>query len=174
VHIDDRIPCDRKGRPVYARGKDVNETWVMILEKAYAKLHGCYDNLKTGYIDYGLRDLTGGACIKFKWTDKPTAVCCSSSFMRVWFAWWLQPLVESGELYNLLRAALEEGSLAGCSFNTGDESATESDRGDGILAVRCTHWNCDRFVERLRSWFSSCTCACLCSVNRDMRMASCR
>lgn len=75
VHIDDRIPCDRKGRPIYAHGKDVNETWVMILEKAYAKLHGCYDNLKTGYIDYGLRDLTGGACIKFKWTDKPTAVC---------------------------------------------------------------------------------------------------
>lgn len=42
VHIDDRIPCDRKGRPIYAHGKDVNETWVMLLEKAYAKLHGCY------------------------------------------------------------------------------------------------------------------------------------
>lgn len=31
-------------------------------------------NLTSGFIDYGLRDLTGGASIKFKWTDKPTAV----------------------------------------------------------------------------------------------------
>jgi hypothetical protein len=44
--------------------------------------------------------------------------------------------VASGELFNMVKAALEEGSLAGCSFNTGDEGATESDRGDGILAVR--------------------------------------
>lgn len=48
----------------------------------------------------------------------------------------VQPLVASGELFNMVKAALEEGSLAGCSFNTGDEGATESDRGDGILAVR--------------------------------------
>jgi hypothetical protein len=34
----------------------------------------CYENLKTGFIDYGLKDLTGGTCIKLKWTDKPVAV----------------------------------------------------------------------------------------------------
>ena len=33
--------------------------WVMLLEKAYAKLHRSYENLKTGFVDYALRDLTG-------------------------------------------------------------------------------------------------------------------
>ncbi len=74
VHIDDRIPCDKKGRPIYAHGMDMNETWVMLMEKAYAKLHGCYENLKSGFIDYGLRDLTSGTCAKLKWTDKTVAV----------------------------------------------------------------------------------------------------
>ena len=48
--------------------------WVMLVEKAYAKLHMCYENLKTGFIDYGLKDLTGGTAIKLKFTDKATAV----------------------------------------------------------------------------------------------------
>ena len=74
VHVDDRIPCDKKDRPIYAHGQDPNEVWVMLVEKAYAKLHMCYENLKTGFIDYGLKDLTGGTCIKLKWTDKSTAV----------------------------------------------------------------------------------------------------
>ena len=61
VIVDDRIPCNDEGTPIFARCKDPNETWVMILEKAYAKLHGCYEQLNGGEIDYGLRDITAGA-----------------------------------------------------------------------------------------------------------------
>ena len=118
VHIDDRIPCDLKKRPLFAKGSDPNETWVMLLEKAYAKLHGAYGNLQTGFIDYGLRDLTGGICMKLKWKDKAT-----------------RKKLEAGALFSELKSALEEGSLAGCSFN-GGAGAIEHDRGDGILAVR--------------------------------------
>jgi hypothetical protein len=33
--------------------------WVPLLEKAYAKLHGCYETLISGFIDDALNDLTG-------------------------------------------------------------------------------------------------------------------
>ena len=60
VMIDDRIPCDASRFPIYARSKDPDEIWVMLVEKAYAKLHRCYEALSGGQTDYGLRDITGG------------------------------------------------------------------------------------------------------------------
>ena len=58
VIIDDRIPCVDKS-PVFSRCKDPTETWVSLIEKAYAKLHGCYETLFSGFIDDGLVELTG-------------------------------------------------------------------------------------------------------------------
>lgn len=40
VHIDDRLPCDKNGRLVFARCGNPDEMWVPLMEKAYAKLHG--------------------------------------------------------------------------------------------------------------------------------------
>ena len=53
VHIDDRLPLNAAREPKYAHCKNESETWVMLLEKAYAKLHGGYENLASGWIDYG-------------------------------------------------------------------------------------------------------------------------
>jgi Calpain family cysteine protease len=33
--------------------------WGPLIEKAYAKLHGCYENISKGDITYGLMDCTG-------------------------------------------------------------------------------------------------------------------
>ena len=54
VHVDDRIPCGRNGTPHFARSVDPSETWVMVVEKAYAKLHGCYEALAGGTLDESL------------------------------------------------------------------------------------------------------------------------
>ena len=41
VTIDDLLPCSPYGGPLFA-GCPRNELWVMLLEKAYAKLFGSY------------------------------------------------------------------------------------------------------------------------------------
>lgn len=46
--IDDYMPCSLEGPPLFTRSHG-NELWVMLLEKAYAKLHGSFDNLKEGH-----------------------------------------------------------------------------------------------------------------------------
>ena len=55
VIIDDRIPVfDSDAKPprvVFAKSQDPNELWVMMIEKAYAKLHKSYDSLIGGCVE---------------------------------------------------------------------------------------------------------------------------
>ena len=60
---------ERKFRDVLQKGSDAlyfgkcredNETWLPLLEKAYAKAHGDYSALSGGDADAGIADLTGG------------------------------------------------------------------------------------------------------------------
>jgi hypothetical protein len=55
VLVDDRIPVDINTRkPVFGRCRNINEMWVSLVEKAFAKLYGCYENLISGYVDEGI------------------------------------------------------------------------------------------------------------------------
>jgi len=57
VYVDDRIPC-LKGVPAFTKA-NANELWVLILEKAWAKLFKSYAKIETGFSRIALRDLTG-------------------------------------------------------------------------------------------------------------------
>lgn len=58
VHIDDQIACRQSGKVNFARNEDPNETFAMLVEKAYAKLHGCYEALIHGLIERSVLDFT--------------------------------------------------------------------------------------------------------------------
>lgn len=73
VHVDDCIPCNRTGAPIFVTCKNKNVVYAMIIEKAYAKLHGSYLNLLHGSVAYGLRDLTGGVSFNLDLPFPPKA-----------------------------------------------------------------------------------------------------
>ncbi len=46
VIVDDYLPT-RNGKPCYANSR-TGELWVILLEKAWAKLHGSYSRIESG------------------------------------------------------------------------------------------------------------------------------
>lgn len=69
VTIDDFFPCYPMGVPVFTRSEG-NEIWMLVLEKAYAKLHGHYFMLKGGNAAEALLDLTGCPTISYDFADE--------------------------------------------------------------------------------------------------------
>lgn len=66
VIVDTRLPYNPSAKtPLYGHCADPNEFWVPLMEKAYAKLHGCYEVLSGGSMAEALVDLTGGASEKY-------------------------------------------------------------------------------------------------------------
>jgi hypothetical protein len=69
VVIDDKLPVTTDGHFLFSRCKDPSELWLPLLEKAYAKLHGCYECLMQGSVQFALQDLTAGAPQVVKFSD---------------------------------------------------------------------------------------------------------
>lgn len=57
VVMDNYIPCLNR-QPCFSRANG-NELWVIILEKAWAKVHGSYERIEAGLCIDVMRDLTG-------------------------------------------------------------------------------------------------------------------
>ena len=55
--IDDYFIC-RHSEPVFAKARD-HVIWVLLIEKAYAKVHGSYKRIEGGQAFEAMRDLTG-------------------------------------------------------------------------------------------------------------------
>ena len=70
VVLDDVVPTNR-GRPIFASGVESSGSalWVVLLEKAYAKLHGSYANIEGGFVSQAMSDCTGGVPSSLALTD---------------------------------------------------------------------------------------------------------
>jgi len=59
VLVDDMIPClGEDGGPSFSKANGP-ELWVMLLEKAYAKIYGTYEKINNGMSGKAINDLTG-------------------------------------------------------------------------------------------------------------------
>ena len=68
ITIDDYFPCFPLGGPIFSKNHG-NELWLLLLEKAYAKLHGNYFSLRGGYASEALMDLTGCPTATYAFDD---------------------------------------------------------------------------------------------------------
>ena len=72
VLVDDYFPClGPSAGPAFSKSNGP-EMWVLLLEKAWAKLHNSYEKIELGLTKDVLRDLTGAPCMVFT-TDDPNA-----------------------------------------------------------------------------------------------------
>lgn len=56
--MDDNIPCHRDATPAFTKSSE-NAIWVMLIEKAWAKIFRNYQRIESGHCEEALRDLTG-------------------------------------------------------------------------------------------------------------------
>ena len=73
VVVDDRLPVNSSNKLLFCSNKqEPNEFWAALLEKAYAKVCGSYQNMDGGQTTDALIDMTGGIQESFVIKDKQT------------------------------------------------------------------------------------------------------
>jgi len=69
VIVDDFFPCDPStGKPIFSSSNG-NELWVLLLEKAWAKVYGSYGKIVGGFPHEPLHDLTGAPTVFYSTED---------------------------------------------------------------------------------------------------------
>lgn len=156
VEIDDLIPCDRYGAPLFAQLEgDSGSLWALLLEKAFAKFVGSYEALIGGSTPWAWQVLTGqpwmarwtrdkGAWTRWEMCD--IADCFSKDESKAKEAakkWrvdgmrrgrWRGPAdtADDESMFQAMASYTQAGFAISCSIGEGDKA--EERRPDGLLA----------------------------------------
>jgi len=114
--VDSKLPLylsnDSK---VFGWCSDDNELWVPLIEKAYAKLHGCYEALVSGFLDDAIHDMTGFVSEKLNLHDR------NSNFPN-------PSLPMKNHFFDYIYKRYKEGCMMGCAWKT-DKVENKLDNG---------------------------------------------
>ena len=87
IALDDYFPCYPLGEPIFSKNNG-KELWVILLEKAFAKLYGNYMSLEVGNIRHALIDLTGCPTLTYTTTynnnNRPVAADTLWENLKYW------------------------------------------------------------------------------------------
>eukprot|EP01135_Chromosphaera_perkinsii_P005219 Nk52_evm2s326 gene=Nk52_evmTU2s326 len=127
VVVDDRLPCIKSGTKlclVYAHCNEGEEFWASLVEKAYAKVNGCYQSLESGNTADALVDFTSGVSesIDLKESYAPRSN--------------EKPEERNTKLKNFhedLIKASDRMAMISCSINTGSGQAFEAKTPQGLV-----------------------------------------
>uniref|UniRef100_A0A669D137 Calpain 9 n=1 Tax=Oreochromis niloticus TaxID=8128 RepID=A0A669D137_ORENI len=108
VVVDDRLPTVRN-QLIMLHSASSNEFWSALLEKAYAKLNGSYEALKGGSTMEAMEDFTGGVGEMYETKAAP------------------------GDLFNIMKKALDRGSMMGCSIDISSSAESEAKTSTGLV-----------------------------------------
>ena len=121
VIVDDYIPCMRgevegSWTPLFAQAREGRDVWALLLEKAFAKLYGCYAAIEGGWVDDALMDLTGGVSERLSFGDAE-----------------VKTAAYDGSLFQRCLHMAQSGFLLGCGSPTGSSDREEDASGQGIV-----------------------------------------
>ena len=134
VVIDDKLPVNEYNQLIYCHNrKEPNEFFGPLLEKAYAKLNGCYEFLNAGFPTESLTDLTGAVCETFD-----IVKCVKETEQKKLMGAYYNPQFQSTDLSSLWKFIINSyrmKSLMNSSFYSSNEGGSIEKRfPNGLVA----------------------------------------